>query len=75
MKFFFLVSFLAFKSRRLFQFQFSVYGIQDNYLPSVNIANLQRYVELIYRKYFLLQNFLFFIALDMCQILLNMVPL
>lgn len=61
MKFFFLASFLAFKSRRLFQFQLSVYGIQDNYLPSVNIANLQRYVELIYRKYFFTAKFFYFL--------------
>lgn len=61
---------------RLSQFQFSVSGTEVNYLPLVNLANLPRYVELIYRKNFLLPEFLFFfIALDVYQILLNMLPL
>lgn len=49
-----------FKSMRLSQFQVSISGTEVNYLPLVNLANLQRYVELIYRKDFLLLEFFIF---------------
>lgn len=46
---------------RLSQFQLSVSGTEVNYLPLVNLANLQRYVELIYRRdFFTARVFIFY---------------